>query len=75
MSLPTLKKHVYTSMAQGSPAVAKMEAMTNIMQATCTILQSSPILGEDTLCKGRNAFLGLLSYFVTDTVKVIIMNK
>lgn len=70
MSLPTLKKHVYASMGQGTTGVAKMEAMMNIMQTTCIVLQSSPVLGEDTLSKGRNTFLTLLSRFVTETVMV-----
>lgn len=75
MSLPTLKKHVYASMApekKNTNAMVTMEAMMNIMQTTFTVLQSSPVL-EDTLSGGRKTFLGLLSCFVTDTVKMIIV--
>jgi hypothetical protein len=70
MSLPTLKKFVHNSIVQGTTAVANMEAMLNIMQTTYTVLQSSPVLGDDTLSKGRRTFQGLLSRFVADSVEV-----
>lgn len=81
MSLPTLRKYICASMTpvkknttdaamEANIDMEAKEAMINIMQTVFTVLQSSIVLGEDTLSKGRRTFLGLLSLFVTDTVKV-----
>jgi hypothetical protein len=64
MSLPTLKKLVHHF------STTDVANMVNIMQTTYTVLQSSPVLGEDTLSKGRKTFQCLCSRFVTDLVKV-----
>ena len=63
MYLPTLKKHVYASIVPAKKSSATIEAMLNIMQATYTVLQSFPVLGEDSLAAGRRTLLALLSHF------------
>ena len=70
MSLPSLKKYIYASIAPGNTADSTIiEAMMNIMQATSTVLQSLPHL-DDTISMGVKTFLALFSQFVTVEVNI-----
>lgn len=69
MSLPLLKQeNIYSvSVAAASDIsnAAKMETMMNVMQATFVTLQSSSMLDQDTLSRGRQIFLSLDKLEVT----------
>ncbi len=77
LSLPTLKQFIYISLSACLPeqvatdSSALMEAMMNVMQATCVTLQSSGhTLDGDILYQGKQTFCALFSRYFKDTMLV-----
>lgn len=75
MSLSTLRQSIYYSLSMPSvmptsESTVLMEAMLNLMQATCVTLQSSPCLEEETLFKGQQTFHTLFTRYFKEVPEV-----